>query len=159
MKINEFLWTPPGNGPIDPSTGKGTDAAVIRKTSGQTGNFVLNRVSITKHSVDNKPYQFDLNATSKTNVVMYFESGNPTPGTEYLWFAIDNNGSTDSEFQIDDVSLMVVNSATIAYTSNDLSFPRRGRYVLPVPDLGDTVYFNCINNKYGVATYVIVEKL
>ena len=157
--INEFLWTPPGNGPIDPSTGKGTDAAVIRKTSGQTGNFVLNRVSITKHSVDNKPYQFDLNATSKTNVVMYFESAANTPGTEYLYFAIDNNGSTDSEFQIDDVSLMVVNSATIAYTSNDLSFPRRGRYVLPVPDLGDTVYFNCINNKYGVATYVIVEKL
>ena len=144
---------------IDNDSPVGPKAAVLARRYGYTGTFAISHFSVTLHSTDNKPYKLDLNATSTTEEVFYFQTAHED-GTQYLNFCIDNTGSTDSEFQVDDIRIDEVNGYRLEWSTNDLSLPgHSGVYLIPVPDLGETVYFNFINDRSHMKNKIIAHKL
>ena len=80
-------------------------------------------------------------------------------GTRNLLFWINNTGSTNSIFQVDDVKVQQIENHTLKYSSSDLMLYKNGTYLLPVPDLGDTIYFNYLNDWPMDNTQIRIIKL
>jgi len=163
--VHEFVWT---YGPesidnwdeaIADGTEFGSSSGTLKRRYAKTGSFAISSFSITKYSVGNKPIIHNLTSNSSEEVVFTFQSAPTEAGNEFLGFFIDNTGSTDSVFQVDDIKFEECQSFHLRNSTSDLSLVNMGYHLIPIPQLGDTIYFNFINDDASWFNRVVISKV
>tara|TARA_R110002020_G_scaffold61330_1_gene165149 strand:- start:1005 stop:2891 length:1887 start_codon:yes stop_codon:yes gene_type:complete len=163
--VHEFVWTygPESIDNWDEAIAGGKEfessSGTLKRRYAKTGSFAISSFSITKYSVDNKPIVHNLTSNSSEEVVFTFQSAPTEPGNEFLGFFIDNTGSTDSVFQVDDIKFEECQSFHLRNSTSDLSLVNMGYHLIPIPQLGDTIYFNFINDDVGAFNRVVISKV
>ena len=134
-------------------SGSGTDQEIIDAT-------VAARSSVHAES-EGENYLLDLaNATDgiADTAEITWKAGEG--GTTYVMFFVGmESASIAPIFQVDDIELRVNNSHSLKWSSHDLWLPTSGSFMIDVPNLGATIYFNYLNNWPGVTTHTQVIRI